>query len=45
MQVTTIYPDGSMVETTPMNTKRAKKLYRFLKSQKTSNVYVLHSIN
>lgn len=34
-----------MVETTPMSNKRAKKLYKFLKSQRTSNVYVLHSIN
>lgn len=44
-KVTTIYPDGSIVETTPMGNKRAKKMYKSLArlaQQGTPNVYVLH---
>ena len=40
-QVTTIHPDGSMVETTPMSYPKAKKLYEALKNRRTRNVYVL----
>lgn len=43
-KVTTIYPDGSIVETTPMGNKRAKKMLAKLAQYNTSNVHVLHHI-
>lgn len=43
-QVTTILKDGSMVETTPMSNKRARKLFNYLKKT-DNNVHVLHFIN
>jgi hypothetical protein len=43
-KITTIYPDGSMVETTPMGNKRARKIFNSLK-KKDNNVHVLYSIN